>query len=135
MAVPELEPNKSAKQSIQELQSRYQKLDKKKTQAETNLENAKNALEKLQHEAKTKFGTDDVAALKAKLKEMEEANEKARGEYQKSLDAIEAALEAVETNLPATGTVPIDAAGAARNTGPESGSAAPRAADDSKTAS
>jgi predicted nucleic acid-binding Zn-ribbon protein len=103
--------SKATKQTIEELRQRYQDLNTKKIQAETNLQNAKDALKKLQDEARKKFGTDDVAALKDKLREMEKANEKARSEYQQSLDTIEAALEKVESDLDAVQGAPDSAAG------------------------
>lgn len=87
------------KQTIEELTKRYDGLNKKKIQAETNLDHAEKALQKLQEEARQKFGTDDVTKLKQKLAEMETANEKARSDYQASLDAIEIALTKVEENL------------------------------------
>jgi hypothetical protein len=90
-------PNK--KQTIEELTKRYEGLNKKKIQAETNLDHAQKALKKLQEEAIQKFGTDDLSQLKQKLADMETANEKARGDYQASLDAIESALTKVEENL------------------------------------
>jgi vacuolar-type H+-ATPase subunit E/Vma4 len=84
----------------------YQQLHTKKIQAETNLENAKSKLKELQDEARQKFGTDDVAALQAKLDEMKADNENKRREYQASLEAIQTALDAVETNLNAAATSP-----------------------------
>ena len=104
MAANEQAANESSKQTIQELQTRYRILDKKKTQAETNLDNAKKALKKLQDEARAKYETDDVAELRAKLKKMKDDNEEARREYQASLDVIEAELQGIETKLNAAET-------------------------------
>src|SRR6476619_491561 len=103
--------NNPTKQSIEELRQRHQELNTKKIQAETNLGNATSALKKLQEEARKKFGTDDVAALKAKLVEMETANENARRQYQESLDTIESALEAVEEKLDAVENPPAEPTG------------------------
>ena len=91
--------NQQQKQTIEELTKRYNTLNTKKIEAEANLKTAQKALEKLQEEAKKKFGTDDVQQLKDKLAEMEDSNEKARSKYQISLDAIEAALAKVEDDL------------------------------------
>ena len=104
MAANEQAANEPSKQTIQELQTRYRILDKKKTQAETNLDNAKTALKKLQDEARATYETDDVAELRIMLKKMKDDNEKARREYQASLDVIEAALQGVETKLNAAET-------------------------------
>jgi chromosome segregation ATPase len=91
-----------AKQTIEELKERYDRLNTKRIEAATNLQNAKGVLKKLQDKAMKDFGTCEVAALRAKLEEMEEANETARSGYQKDLDAVEAALQKIESNLQST---------------------------------
>jgi chromosome segregation ATPase len=91
-----------AKQSIEELQRRYRELDRRKTQAETNLENANRRLNELKAEAREKYGTDDVAALRQKLKAMTDENEEKRNRYQAELDRIEKDLDAVEKNFAAS---------------------------------
>jgi chromosome segregation ATPase len=83
-------------QSIEELQRRYQGLHTRKTQAETLRDAAKEQLESLKAQARTKHGTDDVAALQAKLTEMIDDNARKRAAYQAELDAIEQGLAAVE---------------------------------------
>jgi hypothetical protein len=83
-------------QSIEALQGRYNKLNTRKIQAETNLENARRQLEQLKQEAREKYGTDDVTALRAKLAELSAENELKRKNYQAQLDRIEGELEAVE---------------------------------------
>lgn len=83
-------------QSIEELQSRYQKLNTRKIQAETNLVNAKKQLEQLQQEARDKYETDDLVTLRDKLDAMKAANESKRRDYQQQLDRIESELHAVE---------------------------------------
>ena len=66
------EKNKSertaADQSIEVLQERYGKLNTRKIQAETNLENAHRQLETLKEEAREKYGTDDVETLLARAR-------------------------------------------------------------------
>jgi len=104
MAANERVSSNTTKETIEQLQARYQRLNTKKIQAETNLDNAKTKLKELQDEARQKFKTDDVMALRAKLEEMKADNEKQRSEYQASLDAIEKALQAVETSLRAAET-------------------------------
>ncbi len=88
-------------QSIEDLQSRYQKLNTRKIQAETNLGNAKKQLEQLQQEARDKYETDDLAALRNKLDAMKAANEKKRRDYQQQLDRIESELHTVEQRFAA----------------------------------
>jgi type II secretory pathway pseudopilin PulG len=94
--------NQNAQQTIEELQARYQQLNKRKIQAETTLENARQQLVKLQEDARTKYGTDDVAQLREKLAAMKADNERKRAEYQSQLERIEADLAAVEQKFAAT---------------------------------
>ena len=89
-------------QDIETLKHRYERLNTKKTQAETLLQSAHQELERLKAEAKAKYGTDDLQELQAKLKQMEHDNLKKRGEYQKLLDKIEADLQEVEEKYTAS---------------------------------
>lgn len=90
--------NESARtrQGIEELKKRYEKLHRKKIQAETNLEGAKKQLEELKEQARKEYGTDDIAELRKKLEQMQEENERKRAEYQQRLDKVESDLSAVE---------------------------------------
>jgi chromosome segregation ATPase len=85
------------RQSIEQLTERYKKLDREKTVAETNLKNAQDHLSKLKKEAREQHGTDDIDALKKKLKQLQDDNEQKRGAYQKKLDEIETALADVKS--------------------------------------
>lgn len=87
---------KGADQSIEELQERYNQLHTRKIQAETNLKNAEQSLDKLKTQAREKYGTDDLEALQKKLAEMKEENDQKRKDYQQSLDKIEKDLCAVD---------------------------------------
>ncbi len=86
---------KADKQTIEELKTRYESLNKRKIQAEANLENAQNQLEELKAQARSEFGTDDIEALKKMLADMQAENEQKRAAYQESLDRIEKDLVAV----------------------------------------
>ena len=88
-------------QSIEQLQKRYQRLNERKFKAEANLETAKQQLERLQREAREKYGTDDVAELGKKLEAMRNENEVKRSKYQADLDRIERDLAAVEDRFAA----------------------------------
>jgi chromosome segregation ATPase len=83
-------------QEIEQLRRRYEQLATKKTQAETRLDESTQQLETLKSEARTKYGTDDLAELQAKLQEMEAENLRRRREYQRLLDKIESDLKGVE---------------------------------------
>ncbi|MEX2389191.1 MAG: hypothetical protein WD534_15040 [Phycisphaeraceae bacterium] len=96
------------KQTIEQLQQRYNLLNTRRIQAETNLENAEKQLEKLKKQARKQYGTDDVEKLKAKLQQMEADNEKKRAKYQADLDQIEKNLQEVEQKYGAT-DAPADA--------------------------
>ena len=84
------------KQGIDKLKARYEDLNKRKIQAEANLENAARLLEELKAQARKEYGTDDIEALKKMLAEMEAENERRRAAYQEALDRIETDLAAVE---------------------------------------
>src|SRR5262245_37709430 len=99
--------NKAAsngQQSIEELQQRYSKLNTRKIQAETNLENARRLLADLQKQAREKYGTDDLVALQQKLADMQAENEAKRSAYQQDLQRIENELTEVEQKFAATKT-------------------------------
>jgi len=82
--------------SIEELTSEYERLNKRKIQAQTQLDGATRQLEELQKEAENEFGTSDVDQLKSRLDQMEAENEKRRKEYQVLLEGIANDLEKVE---------------------------------------
>lgn len=84
------------KQSIEQLTERYNSLNTKKIQAETNLKNAEKQLAELKKEARKQYDTDDLDDLKKMLEKMETENEQKRADYQASLDKIEGDLEKVE---------------------------------------
>jgi len=88
-------------QDIETLKQRYEKMRDKKTEAETLLRTAKAELERLQADARERFGTDDLDQLKAKLAAMEADNLKKRKDYQALLDGIERDLKAVEEQVEA----------------------------------
>ncbi len=83
-------------QSMEQLEKRFQSLNTKKIQVETQLDEETKRLEKLKADAREKFGTDDLSELQANLKKLEEDNERKRAEYQQSLDKIDQDLKQVE---------------------------------------
>lgn len=85
-----------AQQTIEQLQSRYEALNTKKIQAARDLEHATRSLDDLKREAREKYGTDDLAALRDKLATMKRENEEKRSKYQADLDRIETELADVE---------------------------------------
>ncbi len=89
------ESNQTKKLDIEALKVQHRVLEKLKTTEEANLANANKALEDLKTEARKEYATDDLAKLRAKLKEMEEENERLRAEYQKHLETIQANLDKV----------------------------------------
>jgi chromosome segregation ATPase len=96
----------NGQQTIEQLQERYKKLDKQKTQAETTLELARGQLAALQKDAREKYGTDDLTELQAKLAAMQAENEQKRAAYQAELERIETDLAAVEQRFAAAGSSP-----------------------------
>jgi hypothetical protein len=85
----------AAGQDIETLKRRHAALDKERTTAQANLANAVRQLAELKDEAQKAYGTDDLDALRQKLKQMREENERKRAEYQKHLDEVEAKLAEV----------------------------------------
>jgi len=83
-------------QDIDTLKGRYDELREAQITAAANLKTAESQLAKLRAQAKATYGTDDLAALKAKLEEMTADNERKRNEYQSALDKIEADLGTIE---------------------------------------
>jgi hypothetical protein len=88
--------NASGEQSIEQLQERYQQLNRRKIQAETSLEHARQQLEQLKQDARERFQTDDLAELRRLLDLRRNENEQKRRDYQMALDRIEAELAEVE---------------------------------------
>jgi hypothetical protein len=95
--------NAGDKLDIEALKARHKELDTLKTREEANLANANHALDELTAEARNQYGTDDVAELRKKLKEMEDENERLRSEYQSHLESIQAKLEQVTREFDETG--------------------------------
>jgi len=90
-------PTQTSKpQSIEELRKRYEELNRKKITAEADHKNAQKQLDELKTAAKAQWDTDDLEELRAKLKKMEDDNERKRSEYQGQLDQIEADLKDVD---------------------------------------
>lgn len=89
------------KQSIEELQKRFQKLSDQKVKAEAHLESAEKRLDELKKEARERYQTDDLEQLRAKLKEMQDENERKRSQYQAALEKIESDLADVERSYEA----------------------------------
>ena len=83
-------------QDIETLKKRHRELDRQKTTAEANCKTAEEQLQRLKEEARVKYGTDDLAQLKARLEQMKSDNDLKRTQYQKHLDEIELKLQAIE---------------------------------------
>jgi hypothetical protein len=98
---PSREADVEPKQSIEQLQTRYQTLNTRKIQAEAHLESATKQLDALKKEAREKYGTDDVGQLREKLAAMAKENEEKRRAYQSALDQIERDLKVVEDKFAA----------------------------------
>lgn len=83
--------------TIDQLKDEFNVLNERKIKTQTQLDTANAELKKLQEEAVAEFETSDIKELEAKLKAMEEENEKRRREYQELLDGISAELKKIET--------------------------------------
>lgn len=81
--------------TIEQLRKRYDALNNEQIRADANHKNARKALDELKVMARAEYGTDDLDALRAKLKEMEAENDRKVADYQQHLDTIEANLTEV----------------------------------------
>ena len=81
--------------TIEQLRKRYDALNNEQIRADANYKNARKALDELKVMARTDYGTDDLEALRAKLKEMEAENDRKLADYQQHLDTIESNLKEV----------------------------------------
>ncbi|MEL7500528.1 MAG: hypothetical protein AAFN77_23250 [Planctomycetota bacterium] len=92
-------PNQKSKQSIEELQQRYDEFKAQKVKFETQRDAAIEELDNLKQQARELYGSDDIEALEKMLKEMKAENEKKRSQYQASLDEIDSKLQAVQAEF------------------------------------
>jgi len=92
-------PKSAGEQTIEQLQQRYQDLNRKKIQAETQRDSAKHRLDELKVQAREKYDTDDVAKLQEKLAEIITENTRKKTKYQEDLDKIEKELAGVEAKF------------------------------------
>ena len=87
---------KSAIQTLEELQARFQSLSDEKIKVETQREHAQQELQKIKAEALEQFGSDDLKTLRDRLAKMKKNNEQRRIDYQKKLDQIEQKLVEID---------------------------------------
>lgn len=99
--MPRETPESSKAADIEALKKRHKVLDTERTTAQANLANATKQLAELKDEARKLYGTDDLDALRKKLQEMRDENERKRAEYQKHLEEVEAKLAEVDTKFSA----------------------------------
>lgn len=95
-------------QTIEQLQKRFQDLNRKKIQAETQRDSAAARLNELKAEAREKYGTDDVAKLQEQLTKIIAENGQKRAKYQEDLDKIEKGLAEVEAKFAESASGPTD---------------------------
>ena len=91
-----MEPTKAEPLDFAKLKERFTALDRQRVKVEGSLEAANKQLETIKAEAMAQYGTDDLAALRQKLVQMQEENLRKRSEYQKHLDDIEGKLRSVQ---------------------------------------
>ena len=91
--------NQKSSQTIEQLQSRYDQLNKQKIQVETQRESAVEQLNKLKAQAEELYGSDDVEQLKKILADMKSANQEKRSQYEASLNSIDKDLAAINENF------------------------------------
>ena len=82
--------------SIEQLQTKFDELNRRKIEAETRHRDASDQLQKLRTQSLATWGTDDLDELKLKLVKLQEENEARRAKYQSDLQGIEAKLHEVD---------------------------------------
>ncbi len=82
--------------SIEQLQIKYDELNRRKIEAETRHRDASDQLQKLKSQAMATWETDNLDELKMKLVKLQEENEARRAKYQSDLQSIEAKLQEVD---------------------------------------
>ena len=82
--------------SIEQLQTKFDELNRRKIEAETRHRDASDQLQKLRTQSLATWGTDDLDELKLKLVKLQEENEARRAKYQLDLQSIEAKLNEVD---------------------------------------
>ena len=82
--------------SIEQLQSKFDELNRRKIEAETRHRDASDQLQKLRTQSLATWGTEDLDELKLKLVKLQEENEARRAKYQSDLQSIEAKLNEVD---------------------------------------
>lgn len=82
-------------ESIEQLQKRYEGLNKQKIKVETQREHAHQQLKELKAQAKELYGSDDLTQLKTMLADMKKKNEEMRQQYQSKLNDIDSDLAAI----------------------------------------
>ena len=82
--------------SIEQLQTKYDELNRRKIEAETRFRDASDQLGTLRSQSLATWGTEDLDELKLKLVKLQEENEARRAKCQSDLLSIEAKLQEVE---------------------------------------
>ncbi len=93
LTAPSLPPGQL---SIEQLQTKYDELNRRKIEAETRHRDASDQLQKLKSQSLATWGTDNLDELKLKLVKLQEENEARRAKYQADLQRIEAKLQEVD---------------------------------------
>jgi chaperonin cofactor prefoldin len=91
----------TAQSAIDGLRKRFDALNTRRIQIQTQLEAEQTRLAELKRDAQSQFGTDDIGNLTEMLQELERANAEKVKAYQASLDSIEQSLSRVESETQA----------------------------------
>ncbi|MBN1608267.1 MAG: hypothetical protein JW940_16665 [Polyangiaceae bacterium] len=84
------------KLDTEQLKKRHADLNTRRIEAQTNLKNAEEHLERLKQDAREKWDTDDSDELRRKLEEMKKDNENKRASYQTHIEELDARLREVD---------------------------------------
>lgn len=99
------ENEETSVRTIEELTAEFERLNKRKIQAETQLKGATETLDTLEKEAVENFGTSKIEDLKKMLTRMEKENEDRRSEYQALLEGISSSLRKLDDDNTSDDTI------------------------------
>ena len=85
--------------TLEELRSRYEKLNKQKIVAQTQRDATQKQLDQLLKQAQKEFETEDLDELRKILDKMKTENEKLREKYANSLAGIEKKLAEIDAGF------------------------------------
>lgn len=87
--------DRDAASRIEALRRRWESLNEARIRNESSLAQLEAEMAEAMEQARSRFGTDDLDALRAKIRENYAANTKAIAEFEAAIEKVESAIEAI----------------------------------------